>query len=190
MTARTTTGAVTTVRARRTTTLLAAALLPLTLAACGVGQDPQTYRQRSTQDATNADVRELALRDVAIQPPGAGTKELAAGSDALASLTIVSTAGQPDRLLSVSSPAAASVDLVDGTGHVLPSEQIPGQGSIGASDFGLVLRGLSAALRPGMYVAMTFVFERNGSTTLQVPVKVYDNPLPRDSFSPQPATEG
>ena len=190
MTARTTTGAVTTVRARRTTTLLAAALLPLAVTACGVNQDPQTYRARSTQDATNADLGELALRDVAIQPPAAGTRDLPAGSDALVSLTVISTSAQPDQLVSVSSPAAAAVELVDGTGHTMPGLTVPGQGSLGPSDFGLVLRGLTAALTPGRYVDMTFVFQRNGRRTGHVPVKVYDSPLPRDSFSAKPATEG
>jgi hypothetical protein len=40
-----------------------------------------------------------------------------------------------------------------------------------------------------MYVDMTFAFANNGSTTFPVPVKVYDNPLPRASFSPQAPRE-
>lgn len=190
MTAFPTTGAVTTVRARRTTTLLAAALLPLAVTACGVNQDPQTYRARSTQDATNVDLGELALRDVAIQPPSAGSRDLRAGSDALVTLSVVSASAQPDQLLSASSPAAASVELVDGTGHAMTALSVPGTGSLSPSDFGLVLHGLTAALTPGMYVDLTFVFQRNGRRTVHVPVKLYDSPVPRDSFSPQPATEG
>jgi len=190
MTARTTTGAVSSVRARRTTTtLLTAALLPLGLAACGVDQDPLTYRERSTQDATNISIGDLALRNASIQPPAAGETELALGGDALATVTVVSVSNDSDRLVSVTSPAAASVELVDGTGHPLTALEVPALGSLGPSDFGLVLHGLTQALRPGMYVEMTFGFDRNGRKTTRVPVKVWDTPLPRDSYSAQPAPE-
>lgn len=177
----------TTVRARRTTTLLAAALMPLALSACGVGLDPQTYRERTTQDATNTQVGDLALRNVAIQPPKAAESELAAGSDAQATLAVVSTSAQSDTLTSVSSPAATSTELVDGSGHVVQTVTIPANGTAGYGDFGIVLHGLTKALRPGTYVDMTFTFQNNGKATIAVPVKVYDNPLPRASFKPQGA---
>jgi copper(I)-binding protein len=188
MTARQTTGAVTTVRAR-TTTLLAAALLPLALSACGVGLDPQTYRERSTQDAVNANVGDLALRDVAILPPAAGQAELAPGQDALVSLTVVSLSQDKDSLVSVTTSAASSVELVDGTGHPLTSLDVPALASVGPTDFGLVLHGLTQALRPGRYIDLTFTFDRNGRRTVSVPVKVYDTPLPRASFTAKPGNE-
>jgi copper(I)-binding protein len=175
--------------ARRTTSLLAAALLPLAVSACGSGLDPQTYRERTTQDAANTTVGPLALRDVAILPPASGAGELAVGTDATATLAVVSTAGQSDTLTSVSSPAAASVDLVNGSGGPLQQVQVPAGGSLSSSDFKVVLHGLVKPLRPGMYVDMTFAFANNGSTTFPVPVKVYDNPLPRASFSPQAPRE-
>lgn len=176
-------------RARRTTALLLAALLPLALAACGVGRDPQTYKERTTTDAANANVGNLALRDIAIQPPADGTSELAAGSDALATLTIVSSGTDGDTLSSVSSPAATSVQIVDQTGHSSTSVAIPPLGSVGPADFGLVLHGLTAPLRPGLYATLTFVFDHNGTQTVEVPVKVFRDPLPRDSYSPPPASE-
>jgi copper(I)-binding protein len=184
----TTIGAVTTVR-RRTTSLLAAALLPLTLSACGVGLDPQTYRERTTQDASNISLGDLALRNVAIAPPEAGTSELAVGKDAQVTLAVVSTSKDPDTLVSVSTPAATSAGFVDGTGHEIQSVPVPANGPAGYGDFGIVLRGLTKALRPGMYVDMTFTFQQAGKITFKVPVKVYDNPLPRASFSAQPAPE-
>lgn len=189
MTRRRTTGAVTPVRARRTTTLLAAALLPLALSACGAALDPQTYRERTTQDATNTQVGALALRNVAIEPPAAGQAELAVGADALATLAVVSTSTEKDTLVSVSSAAASATELVDGTGHAVPSVEIPANGTAGSGDFGVVLRGLTKALRPGMYVDLTFTFQNNGRATLHVPVAVYDNPVPRESFRPK-TTEG
>jgi copper(I)-binding protein len=180
---------VTTVRARRTTTLLAAAVLPLALSACGVGLDPQTYRERTTQDATNTQLGDLALRNVAIQPPAQGQTELAAGGDAQLTLAVVSSSSQADTLTSVSTPAAASVQLVDGSGHPVQTVTVPGNGTAGYGDFGVVLRGLTKALRPGMYVDVTFAFQNAGRATLQVPVKVWDSPLPRDSFAPKTVSE-
>jgi copper(I)-binding protein len=178
---------VTSVRARRTTTLLAAAVVPLALTACGVGLDPQTYRERSTQDATNATVGDLALRNVAIAPPATGQAELGIGTDAHLTLAVVSVSSTPDRLLSVSSPAASSTELVDSSGRPVTTVDIPANGTAGFGDFGVVLRGLTKAMRPGRYVEVTFTFNRNGRATLQVPVKVYDTPVPRESFSAKPA---
>jgi copper(I)-binding protein len=180
-------GAVSTVFARRMP-LLAAALVPLALAtACGSGLNAQTYEERTTQDATNQTVGRLALRDVAILPPENGASELAMGKDALATLTIVNLNNDSDTLLSVSSPGATSVDLVDSSGHAIPTVQIPAQGSVGPQDFSLALRGLIKPLRPGMYVDVTFTFDKNGRSHFLVPVKVFDTPLPRVEKSAAPS---
>jgi copper(I)-binding protein len=189
MTARSTTGAVTSVRARRTTTLLAAGLLPLILTACGVGLDPQTYRERTTQDATNAQAGDLALRDVGIQPPPAGQSELAMGADAQLTLAIVNPTGDKDTLTGVKSPAASSTKLVDSSGHDVTSIDVPADGSVEPGAFGVVLIGLTKALRPADYVDVTFSFATNGNIKLSVPVKIYDHPVPRASYEPKPAQE-
>jgi copper(I)-binding protein len=180
---------VTSVRARRTTTLLAAGLLPLALTACGVGLDPQTYRERTTQDATNAQAGALALRNVAIQPPAEGDKELAVGKDAQLTLSIVNPGVDQDTLTGVSTAAASATRLVDGSGHEVTSVEVPAEGAAEAADFGVVLVGLTKALRPGMYVDVTFAFATNGKLKLSVPVKLYDKPVPRGSYAPKPAEE-
>ena len=187
MTARTTTGAVTSVPARRTTTLLAAGLLPLALTACGVGLDPQTYRERTTQDATNVQVGGLALRNIAIQPPPEGQLEIGVGKDAQLTLSVVNPGGEKDTLTGVSTPAASATKLVDGSGHEVTSVEIPAEGA--ADGFGVVLVGLTKALRPAMYVDVTFTFATNGRLKVSVPMKVYDNPVPRKSFKPKHAEE-
>jgi copper(I)-binding protein len=189
VTARTTTGAVTSVRARRTTTVLAAGLLPLALTACGVGLDPQTYRERTAQDAANAQAGSLALRNVAIAPPHAGESELGVGKDAQLTLSIVNPGTDPDVLSGVTTPAASATKLVDGTGHEVTSVEVPAQASAAAGDFGVVLVGLTKALRPGMYVDVTFAFANSGRLKVSVPVKVYADPVPRASYQPKPAEE-
>jgi len=178
---------VTTVR-RRTTTLLAVAL-PLALSACGVGLDPQTYRERSTQDASNISLGDLALRNVAIAPPDKGAAETAVGKDAQVTLAVISTSNEPDTLTAVATSAATSANFVDGSGHAVPTVAVPANGTVGYGDFGVVLRGLTKPLRPGTYIDMTFVFQQHGKVSFKVPMKVYDNPVPRASFSAKPAEE-
>lgn len=169
---------------RRTTTLLAAASLPFALSACGVGLDPQTYRARTTQDATNISLGDLNLRNVAIAPPDAGGAEVAIGGNAQVTLAVVSTSNDPDTLTAVSTPAATSATFVDGSGHEIPTVAVPANGTVGYGDFGVVLHGLTKPLRPGTYVDMTFVFQQNGRVSLMVPMKIYDQPVPRASFKP------
>lgn len=174
-------------RARRTTTVLAATVLPLVLAGCGVALDPQTYKERSTKDAANASIGGLALRNVGIEPPDPGQSELGIGKDAQVTLSVVSVAADADTFVSVSTPAAASASFVDSSGHAVTSVEVPANGSIGFGGFGIVLRGLTKPLRPGMYVEMTFVFDHAGKGTLKVPVRGNRTPVPRDSFEPKPA---
>ena len=176
-------------RARRTTTLLAATLVPLALTSCGVGLDPQTYRERTTQDAANAQTGDLALRNVAIAPPAEGEKELAVGNDAQLTLSIVNPGSDKDTLTGVSTAAASSTKLVDNSGHEVTSVEVPAQGAAYSGDFGVVLVGLTKALRPGMYVDVTFTFATNGRLKLSVPVKLYDAPVPRGSYEPKKAEE-
>jgi hypothetical protein len=45
------------------------------------------------------------------------------------------------------------------------------------------LKGLTRTLWPASYVEMTFVFQKNGRTTLPVPVRVYSSPAPRPAHS-------
>jgi copper(I)-binding protein len=174
---------VSSVLTRRRTTLLAAGLLPLALTACGSGLNAETYRERTAIDAANADVGAIALRDVAIEPPPAGQPNLPAGSDATARLALANNTNQPDELVQVTSPDAASVELVDKTGKTATSIPIPASGLVGPADFSVRLKGLTRTLWPASYVEMTFVFQKNGRTTLPVPVRVYSSPAPRPAHS-------
>jgi copper(I)-binding protein len=178
---------VTSVRARRTTTLLAAGLLPLLVAGCGVGLHPQTYKERTTQDAANAQAGALALRDVAIAPPDADGSEITAGKDAQLTLAVVNGTDDSDTLTGVSTAAAASTKLVDSSGHAVTDVEVPARGS--ADAFGVVLIGITKALRPGMYVDVTFTFAKNGRSKVSVPMKLYAKPVPRASYQPKPAEQ-
>jgi copper(I)-binding protein len=86
---------------------LAAALFT---SACAAGQDAQTAEVRSSLDGTYATLGKIALRALAIQAP-ADSLYYPAGSDAPLTLVLVntdsSTHAKPDKLVSISSPAAA-----------------------------------------------------------------------------------
>lgn len=175
--------------ARRTTKFLAAGLLPLVLTGCGVGLDPRTYRERTSQDATNAQAGDLALRNVAIQPPAKGQAELGVGTDARLTLSIVNPGSDKDTLTAVSTPVASSTRLVDGSGREVAAVEVPAQGAADEGGFSVMLVGLTKPLRPGVYIDVTFSFATNGRIKLSVPVKLYAEPVPRASFEPKQVQE-
>ncbi|MEO6204203.1 MAG: copper chaperone PCu(A)C [Mycobacteriales bacterium] len=163
---------------------LSAALLAVGLAGCGAGLDPETYRERPTVDAALASVGELDLRNVSINPPPAGDAELPAGGTATARLSVINLGERPDVLVSVTSPAATTVELLDAAGAVVPNVPIGGLQALGPSDFTVRLSGLIEPLRPGHSVDMTFTFTNNGRKTLLVPLRVYTVPEPAPSENP------
>ncbi len=165
------------------TTLVAVALLGLTLTGCGVGRNPETYRERPTVDAAIADVGAVALRNTSISPPRDGEEEYAVGADAPLSLTVVNTADRPDVLLSVSTTAATTTQLLDAEGAPVTQVDLP-PGPTTPTQFSVVLSTLTAALRPGQSVPVTFTFRDSGRTTLIVPVEVYTQPAPAPAENP------
>ena len=156
---------------------------------CGAGQDPEVYRERATVDAALASVGQLELRNVRIEPPARGGDELT--SEATASLAVVNTGTRADELVSVSTPAATTVDLLDADGADLDTVPVPPRAALGNTDLRIALRTLTAPLRPGQTIEMTFVFRDNGRRTLQVPVGVYTEPAPAPTANPfEPHEEG
>ncbi len=150
----------------------ASACALLVLTGCGTGLRAQTYLEKSTAEATNDAVGFLAVRGFAVLGPTTGTT-WPAGSSAPVKITLVNESGEEDRLLSASSPAAASVGVVG------PPLTVP---PLGVSDpaSGLVLQGLTRELPGGSYVEVTLSFERNGSKTMLVPVMIVPMQVERE----------
>lgn len=145
----------------------AAGLLALLLVAgCGSGLRPQTYQERSVADATNDAIGAIAVRNLAVSAPASGTAHPAGGS-APVIVTLVNQGGEPDTLLSATTPAARSVTVTGPT----PQLQV---GRLASADpaYRLVLQGLTKPLATGTYIEMTLMFQRNGSKSLLVPVQV------------------
>lgn len=145
----------------------AAALVLLgvtTLAGCGAGRDAQTYQERPQGDSTTVGVGDLVLSNVAVQPPE-DSDEYDVGEDAEARVFITNRATEDDRLVSVTTPAAEDVVILDeseGTGEPgLVQER---------AQVTLLLEGLKQPLRTGEYITMSFRFERNGTVEALVPI--------------------
>ena len=165
-----------TVRPSRVTrTAGVAVALALGLSGCGAGLRAQTYQERSSSDSTNEAIGALAIRNIRVLPP-TGAVAYPAGSDARVGLVVVNEGAEADRLTTVTSDAAARVEVLapDGRPGTLTS-----QPNTATSGFVLVLRGLTRELRPGQYVQMELTFAENGTETMLVPVEVTGTPGPK-----------
>ena len=151
---------------RRIATGLLAVATALSVSACGASLDAQTYQERNNAESTNAAVGQLAIRDVAVQPPRTD-EGYEVGDNATVKITVTNAGPEQDRLLEVTSSAAREVVVLAGDqeGDLV----VPPLGSTG-SFVTFELRGLTRALRPGEYVDLSLRFADNGTTELLAPV--------------------
>lgn len=158
----------------------AVALSGLLLSGCGAGQIAQTSEQVAATNGLNASVGQVDLRDVQIsypQSPAGPATLYAPGTAAPVRATLVNTGAVADRLVSVSSPAATSVAV---TGErVLPQDvalvSVGTNSELRPTDsrpVQVTLQGLRQPIAAGTVVPMTFVFERAGSVTVDVPTGI------------------
>lgn len=153
---------------------LALALAVVTAAAlsgCGASRDAQTYQRRIQGSSTDTAVGTLSLRNVSVvAPKDEGTHPV--GGDAEMTITVTSNDPEPDRLVSVSSPDAESVVVLE---EGQPGElEVPPLGSTG-DRVALRLEGLLIPLRTGEYVRLSLSFKDNGTVDLIVPVQLTGN---------------
>ena len=152
-----------------------AVALALGLTGCGAGLRAQTYQERATSDSTNDAIWALAIRHLRVLPPAAG-QTLAVGGDARVGLVVVNEGADADRLTTVTSDAASSVEVLGPDGRPGSLTAPPGTATSG---YVLVLHGLTRRLSPGQYVQLELAFATNGSRTMLVPVEVTGTPGPR-----------
>ena len=156
----------------------AAVLSPvLAVAGCGAEQPtspglqaPATYAPDQQNGGVTAQVGGLVdVITARIPQPAAGARQ------AQLEMTLAGTTpGQPASLTAVSSPAAASVVLLD-HGHAVASISIPessgGNLQVGPpSSDEVLLKGLRKRLKMGQTVAVTIAFGKSAVSTLKVPV--------------------
>jgi copper(I)-binding protein len=150
---------------RRTIAVLLAVPLSGTLAGCYASQNAETARETTNTPGVDGAVGMMVLDDVyldtAVAVPAGGSVALrGAFSDESA---------QPDRLLAVTTPVAASVELLQPDGTAAPGGiEVPAQGQVDATTGDVLVRltGLTRELTPGAIVPVTFEFATAGRTTL------------------------
>ncbi|SFQ21271.1 copper chaperone PCu(A)C [Actinomadura madurae] len=166
--------------------LLAGALL------AGCGDDP-TETDVSPAAGISGQIGAVDIRDLFVLGGQEGETIQRGGSvpvymtlvDSPSDAESLDASGSPDpragtdRLTAVSSPQAASAEIVGGT------VRLPAGGNvrIGPKPT-IVLRGLKQAVQSGQFVPITFRFERSGSGSLNVPVQAREGDL--ESYSPAP----
>lgn len=154
---------------------------------CGAGQQAATAHQVATGGAGGA-AGEIAVRDAQITYSGPipGGEVYLPGEDAPLQATIVNTGAQADRLVAVSSPVAATVE-VDGATE-MPGNQVLVAGYDDpveaitlpyAEEVSITLRGITEPLRAGLTYPVTFDFERGGQLTLELAIEMPDELPPR-----------
>ncbi|MGI8814651.1 MAG: hypothetical protein ACR2G2_05000 [Pseudonocardia sp.] len=170
------------------TVLLTTVLLPLlavlALAGCSAGAITQTASQASGINGYGGQIGRVLVRDATIEY--AGSLEGAvyqSGGTAPLSMSLVNIGDTADRLLSVSSPVAASGQVVGDA--VLPGGTVVTVGNNAGADsralagrtIAINLVGLVRPIRAGLTYPVTLRFERAGALTAQVPVGYPSGPL-------------
>lgn len=182
----------------RPTFLVAGALAAaLALTGCGAGQVANTAEQIANAPGANVAVGQLAVRDaVIVFGDSVEGAVYTRGESAPLSMTIVNDSGEADRLVSASTPFADSVEIsgttdipagraivVEGDTNVIGSLAPEGAPTVApnstpqpAESATVVLTGLRDDIRAGISYPVTFVFERAGEITAEVPVGNTEEP--------------
>lgn len=197
---------------RRGLVTAAAVLAVVPLAGgCAAGFAAQTLHERPVIDGVDTVVGKIHLDAVAVRPPTGGVYPPGSTVDVYA--VLINTGATTDTLLSVSSPVAASAEIVPGprvsataTPGVKPraTPTAPAPSSVPIVVLGgqlvrlfpgkthIVLHGLTETRMPGQFIPVTFTFARAGSVQVRVPVQLtsaasFPPYLPTTSPTPSPS---
>lgn len=160
---------------RRVLVAVVSAIVLIMVGGCAAGQIAETAEEVPAVNGNEGGVGPIQLRNVTLAFPPGGVYR--AGSDARVEFAVVNEANKPDRLVSVSSPAAR--------GSQTPSVAIKPQSIVRAGDGGpeVKLTGLTKELRASQTVDVTFTFASAGRVTLLVPVATPVAHIPRTPSS-------
>ncbi|MGY1606651.1 copper chaperone PCu(A)C [Geodermatophilus sp. SYSU D00700] len=153
------------------TSLLAttAAALALLVTACSTGQDAETTQEVPDTPGVDGSVGQVALDDVFLDADAT----IAAGDSVGLRGALTNDADTDDRLVSVSTPSAGSVVLLDEQGDSSPDGiDLPADGSVDATQgqVRMQLDDVTADIATSDTVSVTFAFENAGQVQLDVPV--------------------
>lgn len=166
----------------------------LALAGCSAGQSTETDTQVAAVNGANGEANQLAVRDAQLTFPTGESSYYPKGSSAPVQTVLVNQSSETDRLVQVTSPYAGSAKLGGTTdlpgrtalraygepaegaqpGSQQPagsqSQSPPADTPSGEREVTITLTGMTEDIRPGLTIPVTFVFEKSGPTTVQVPI--------------------
>ncbi|MGP4019512.1 hypothetical protein [Saccharopolyspora sp. 5N708] len=164
------------------------------LAGCSAGQVTETDTQVSAVNGGSGDLNRIAIRNATFTFPTSGVL-YPAGSSAPVQLVLTND-GPDDKLVQVSSPYANSATLGGITD--LPSRtalhatggstQVQQAETVGDREVEITLNGFKQDIGPGVTIPVTFVFEKAGAVTVQVPIGPDHKPR-AEHGSPVPGAE-
>ncbi|MCI2424005.1 copper chaperone PCu(A)C [Saccharopolyspora sp. K220] len=164
------------------------------LAGCSAGQVTETDTQVAAVNGGSGDLNKIAIRNATFIFPTSGAR-YPAGSSAPVQL-VLTNEGPDDKLVQVSSPYANSATL--GGITELPSRtalhatggsaQVQQAETTADREVQITLNGFKQDIGPGVTVPVTFVFEKAGAVTVQVPIGPDHSPR-AEHGSPMPGTE-
>ena len=137
-----------------------------TLVGCSSGQHAQTASQVPDTPGIEASAGTVVLDDVYVQT----SRPVPAGGSVPLRMALSNESPRADRLVAVTSPQAASVEVLDTEGHPTGDGiPLPADGSLDATTgpARLLVTGLTGPLEPMGTVTVTFDFAHAGSLTLQ-----------------------
>lgn len=173
---------------------MGALALAVALGGCGAGQVAQTAEQVSASGGAMGQAGQMLIRDAQFTYDGPipGDAVYQPGDDAPLQVTIVNDGRDPDRLVDVRSPVAAS-------GRIVGDSRVPGRQTLTAgydqpvaqvalppaAVVDIALLGITEPVRAGLTYPVVFRFERAGEVRVEVPV---ENPeqLPPRAREPEP----
>jgi len=145
--------------------LLVALLLCGALAGCYAGQDAETARETPDTPGVDGTVGTMALDDVYLETGAT----VSAGDSVPLRVALTNSGNDADRLVAVSTPDAASVEMLNSDGTVVTDGiEVPAGGQVDATTGPVLLRlvGLTRELNPQAVVPVTFEFAKAGRVTL------------------------
>jgi copper(I)-binding protein len=144
---------------------LLAVLLGGTLTGCYASQNAQTLKQTPDTPGVDGAVGMIVLDDVFLDT----ADTVPAGGSVALRGAFTDESSQPDQLVAVTTPVAASVEMLAPDGSPAPGGiAVPGQGQVDATTGAVLLRltGLTRELTAQATVPITFEFARAGRVTL------------------------
>jgi copper(I)-binding protein len=150
---------------RRASLVGLSAVLCGTLAGCYASQNAETSKETPDTPGIDGAVGMIVLDDVYLET----ADTVPAGGSVALRGSFTEESSQPDQLVAVTTPVAASVEMLAPDGSSAPGGiAVPGDGQVDATTGAVLLRltGLTRELTAQATVPITFEFARAGRVTL------------------------